>query len=332
MQKVLPEGLTTALTAPIEWELCQCDVTQVVPRVSLGFGLGQDTFRCHTQGWGLSDQDFSHAALYHVTEQPPMVVSKDREVMGNESLGWQWNATGLSIITIKKMPACRTIFPVSRGNSFIKRPSKEDFNRLCNDNLLPVAKVYRAMKLTGWEGRALSASVKNIIVKGDFDLEKKLSKCTQRDLQGLEEHIGQEIPYFDRYEDQWPISVFIRRHLRNRGQLAEYRTHPQRRSRKPSSRSQSRKDDVLVPLKTPRSHQERYKLRDFLDEHGMIHLLFALTKAGITGDAEFESFVGMPPAVRKAFLSAALDTIPHEVDNVHLAAMQYQVPVLGARN
>ncbi|KAI6003164.1 hypothetical protein EDC04DRAFT_2908404 [Pisolithus marmoratus] len=122
------------------------------------------------------------------------------------------------------MPACRTVFPVSRGNGFIKRPSKEDFNRLCNDNLLPVAKVYRAMKVTGWEGRALSASVKDIIAKGDFDLEKKLSECTQRDLQGLEEHIGQEIPYFDRYEDQWPISVFIRRHLRNRVQLAEYRT------------------------------------------------------------------------------------------------------------
>ncbi|KAI6046322.1 hypothetical protein EDC04DRAFT_2630001 [Pisolithus marmoratus] len=252
------------------------------------------------------------------------------------------------------MPAHRTIFSTSRSNGIVMRPSMEGLNRLCDDHL-SVAHLYGAMQLTEAEGRALSGSVKKVIIESNFDLGKRFSEQMPRDVQRLEELVREEVPEFDQYEDQWPIGVFVRRHLLHRGELAgssgtptcytfnrmsrqldklsqpkraDGLIHPAKSSRKLDSCSQSGMDGALVLQKTSRSCQKHYKLRDFLDAHGKTHLLFALIKAGITGDAEFESFVDMPPAVRKAFLSAALDTTPYEVDEIQIATMRCQVLVL----
>ncbi|KAI5988153.1 hypothetical protein EDD15DRAFT_1386871 [Pisolithus albus] len=171
-------------------------------------------------------------------------------------------------------------------------------------------------------------------------------------MQRLERQILEKIPGFERYEDYWAVSVLARRHLRHRALLLEARArqraslarimgrkpdlcsqpriyhpsmHPTRTSRRLEGCSQSRKDDGLALQKTHRATQERYGLRDFLDEHRKTHLLFALIRSGLTGDPEFSSFIDMPPAVRKSFLTAALDDSPHEVDALQLAAMQYRV-------
>ncbi|KIK16316.1 hypothetical protein PISMIDRAFT_268718 [Pisolithus microcarpus 441] len=121
-----------------------------------------------------------------------------------------------------------------------------------------------------------------------------------------------------------PVPFFL---LSTSGQSlpGSHQMHPTRMSKRLEGCSQSRKDDKLALQKTHRAFQERYELRDFLDEHRKTHLLFALIKSGITGDPEFSSFIDMPPAVRRAFLTTALDDSAHEVDTLQLAAMQYRV-------
>lgn len=243
-------------------------------------------------------------------------------------------------------------FRAADEDGFVKRPPGDLFHQLCDERLTPVGRLYKTMKVHEVQGRELSSRVRSIIVESDFDLGKKLLDHTQREMRRLERQILEKIPDFERYEDYWAVEVLARRHLRHRALLKEYRTrqrvslerrmnrkphlcshprmfdasmHPTRMSKRLEGCSQSRKDDKLALQKTHRAFQERYELRDFLDEHRKTHLLFALIKSGITGDPEFSSFIDMPPAARRAFLTTALDDSAHEVDTLQLAAMQYRV-------
>ncbi|KAI6113512.1 hypothetical protein EV401DRAFT_1982592 [Pisolithus croceorrhizus] len=266
--------------------------------------------------------------------------------------------------------------PTPDGYGIIKRPSSDIFHRLYDDHTTPVGLLYKALNVTEVEGRKLSSRVRSVIVQSDFDLGKKLLDHTSREMRKLEQLVLEEVPGFQRYEDCWPISVLVRRHLRHRTalksigifsgtptrcefffvlllfhelfltQIVQSRekimdkkpgplfsakdgmtamVHPARMNQRPERCSQSRKDSELAPAEDLQACQEHYELRDFLDEHGKTHLLFALIRSGITGDPEFSSFIDMPPAVRRAFLTAALDTSAYEVDALQVAAMQYNV-------
>ncbi|KAI6145534.1 hypothetical protein BKA82DRAFT_995681 [Pisolithus tinctorius] len=236
------------------------------------------------------------------------------------------------------------------GDAVIKRPSQQILHRLYDEHYTSMAQVYRVMKLGDTEGRRLSTWVKEVIIKSDFDLEKSYLKHTQKEIRKLEELVCEKICDLDRYEDNWAASVLVKRLLKKRTRLLDcrmelkYTTRPTRTNEKLHC-SQSRIDDGLMrpsstskkpdsvysqkkgggwwSQNTPISHQEHNKLRDFLDEHQKTHLLFALVKAGITGNAEFDSFINMPSAVRKAFLVSALDDTPHEADAIQIAALQY---------
>ncbi|KAI6115858.1 hypothetical protein F5141DRAFT_1099278 [Pisolithus sp. B1] len=144
--------------------------------------------------------------------------------------------------------------PAADRYSIIKRPPSDLFHRLYDDHTTPVGLLYKALNVTEVEGRKLSSRVKSIIAESDFDLGKKLLDHTQRDMRRLEQLVLEEIPGFQRYEDCWPISVLVRRHLRHRTALTEYRAR-QRASRekimdkKLGRCSQRRMGDAMVPLK-----------------------------------------------------------------------------------
>lgn len=238
----------------------------------------------------------------------------------------------------------------SDGDAVIKRPSQQTLHRLCDDHCTSMAQVYRVMKLSDTEGRRLSTWVKEVIIKSDFDLEKSYLKHTQKEIQKIEELVCEKICDFDRYEDNWAAGVLVTRLLKKRRGLLgcrlelQYTTRPSRTNEKLHC-SQSRIDDGLMrpastskktdsvcsqrkdggwwSQNTPISRQGHNKLREFLDELHKTHLLFALVKAGITGNVQFDSFINMPSAVRKAFLVSALDDTPHEADAIQIAALQY---------
>ncbi|KAI6145532.1 hypothetical protein BKA82DRAFT_4166149 [Pisolithus tinctorius] len=246
------------------------------------------------------------------------------------------------------MRGSRIISPTVDGNGFVKRPSSHVLHILCNDHLTLVQPLYTAMKLSVVQGRLLSARVKEVIVKSNFNLGKQFSDHTQSELQALETLIKDKVPEFARYEDCWPIGVLVRRHLKHRIYLKECRErqcarHLTAMSREPcqrrtdnglmdsgrkSSVCSQRRGNALMLQQPP--GQDHYKLRDFLDEHQKTHLLFALMKAGLAGDADFEAFISMPQMLRSAFLTAALEATPHEIAAVQIAAMQYQA--LRGRN
>ncbi|KAI6007572.1 hypothetical protein F5J12DRAFT_80724 [Pisolithus orientalis] len=174
----------------------------------------------------------------------------------------------------------------------------------------------------------LQARVKEVIVKSNFNLGKRLSHHTQSELQALEALVEDKVPDF--------ASHLIERRERRCAR------HPTAMTREPSQRGtdnglmdsgrkggvcSQRRGNALM-LQQPR--QDHYKLRDFLDEHQKTHLLFALMKAGLADDADFEAFISMPQMLRSAFLTAALEATPHEVAAVQIAAMQYQA--LRGRN
>lgn len=196
------------------------------------------------------------------------------------------------------------IFPApDRANGFLRRPSVDTFHRLCDEHLTPVGRLYKTLQVDEVQGREMSSRVRSIIVESDFDLGNKFLDHTQREMQRLERQILERIPGFERYEDYWAVSVLARRHLMHRALLLKSRARQRaslarimgrkpdlcsqprmyhesmtRTSRRLEGCSQSRKDDGLTLQKTHGATQERYGLRDFLDEHRKTHLLFSLIR------------------------------------------------------
>lgn len=198
------------------------------------------------------------------------------------------------------------------GNIRIKKPSDHVLDAI-SERAASMANVYKAMKLSGTEGRLLFKQVKNIMISSKIDFKTPFVMQKKTELKRLKKQICKSIPYLNRYEDHWPVDVIMERHFHYHSRLSANRIVVEHLS--------THEPEDVTTKSTASTNQDLGRLHRLLASTNTFHLSLALMRAGLSDNQQFQNFLNMPSCGRKSFLSFSLQGYaePHEIDAIHAA-------------
>ncbi|KIM59295.1 hypothetical protein SCLCIDRAFT_1217860 [Scleroderma citrinum Foug A] len=203
--------------------------------------------------------------------------------------------------------------PTENGNTRIKKPS-DHVLRAISERAASMANVYKAMKLSGTEGRLLFKQVKDMMINSKIDFDTPLVMQKKTELKKLKKQISKNVPYFNRYEDHWPVDVIMERHFHYHSRLSTNQIVVEHLS--------THEPEAGTTKSTATTNLEGLgRLHHLLASTNTFHLSLALMRAGLTDTQQFQNFLNMPSCARKSFLSFSLQGYaePHEIDAIHAA-------------